>query len=96
LPNNEVRMQPGAPVTAVWANPKHLDLFATGTDGAVWSNWWEPGKGWQKWFLPNNEVRMQPGAPVTAVWANPKHLDLFATGTDGAVWSNWWEPTTGW
>jgi hypothetical protein len=35
-------MQPGATVTALWrSNDTHLDLFATGTDGTVWSTWWD-------------------------------------------------------
>jgi hypothetical protein len=98
LVHNEIRMQPGAAVSAVWrSNDTHLDLFATGTDGAVWSTWWEGAHGWQPWFLVHNEIRMQPGATVTAVWrSNDTHLDLFATGTDGAVWSTWWEGAHGW
>ena len=31
----------GAPVTAVWRGPSHLDLFMTGNDGTVWSTWWD-------------------------------------------------------
>ena len=38
----EVKMQPGATVSALWrSNETHLDLFATGNDGAVWSTWWQ-------------------------------------------------------
>jgi hypothetical protein len=98
LPNNAVKMQVGATVSALWrSNDTHLDLFATGNDGAVWSNWWEAAHGWQSWFLVNNAVKMQPGATVTALWrSNDTHLDLFATGNDGAVWSNWWEAAHGW
>ncbi len=94
----QVKMQPGATVSAVWrSNDTHLDLFATGTDGAVWSNWWEAAPGWQKWFIVDPQVKMQPGATVSAIWrSNDTHLDLFATGTDGAVWSNWWEAAPGW
>ena len=34
LIHSEIKMQPGATVTAVWREAgKHLDLFATGTDG---------------------------------------------------------------
>ena len=86
-------MQPGATVTAVWrSNDTHLDLFATGTDGAVWSIWWEATPGWQTWFVVNSQIKMQPGATVTALWrSNDTHLDLFVTGTDGSVWSIWWE-----
>ncbi len=98
LPNNAVKMQVGAAVSALWrSNDTHLDLFATGNDGAVWSNWWEGAHGWQSWFLVNNAVKMQPGATVTALWrSNDTHLDLFVTGNDGAVWSTWWEAAHGW
>ena len=54
----EVKMQPGATVTAIWrSNHTHLDLFVTGTDGAVESTWWEGQPGWQKWFVIHPEVR---------------------------------------
>ncbi len=98
LVHNEVKMQPGATVTALWrSNETHLDLFAIGNDGAVWSTSWEATTGWEPWFLVHNEVKMQPGATVTALWrSNDTHLDLFATGNDGAVWSTSWEATTGW
>jgi len=52
LVHNEVKMQPGATVTALWrSNDTHLDLFATGNDGAVWST-----------YGSRNLHRGQPGA----------------------------------
>ena len=96
----QVKMHPGATVTALWADPgMHLDLFATGTDGAVWTIWWDNVVGWRPegWILLHPETKMHPGATVTALWADPdKHLDLFATGTDGAVWTIWWDNVVGW
>src|SRR5438045_8461852 len=92
-------MQAGATVTAVWREPgKHLDLFATGTDGAVWSIWWNNTVGWRPegWLLIRAAIKMKPGATVTAVWREPgKHLDLFATGTAGAVWGISWNNHAG-
>lgn len=29
------------PVTAVARQPNHLDLFAVGLDGGIWSTWWD-------------------------------------------------------
>jgi hypothetical protein len=88
---------PGQPVTAVWSNPQHLDLFITGRDGRVMSTWWEGAKGWQPWFAIHPESAVgAPGQPVTAVWANPQHLDLFVTGGDGRVMSTWWEAAKSW
>ena len=96
----EILMHPGATVTAVWEDPgKHLDIFVTGTDGAVWTLWWDDVVGWRPegWILLHPEIRMQPGATVTAVWAIlGEHLDLFATGTDGAVWTTSWDNIVGW
>ena len=87
------KADPGATVTAVWRDPNHLDLFTTGTDGTVWSAWWEAGPGWQQWFPIWPQVaKANPGAAVTALWRDPEHLDLFITGTDGtqiyAVWDD--------
>src|SRR5438045_5581619 len=83
-------MQPGATVTAVWREPgKHLDLFATGSDGAVWSIWWNNTVGWppEGWLLIRAEIKMQPGAPVTAVGRGAgKYMYMLATGSHGAVW----------
>ncbi len=94
----EIRMRPGATVTAVWKQDgEHLDLFVTGTDGAVWTTFWNASSGWQGWFLIHPEIKMQPGTTVTAVWKEPAvHLDLFAIGTDGAVWTTFWNTLTGW
>jgi len=35
------KANPGATVTPLWSNEQHLDLFMTGTDGTVWSTWWD-------------------------------------------------------
>src|SRR5438067_3572997 len=95
-----IKMQAGATVTAVWREPgKHLDLFATGSDGAVWSISWNNKVGWRPegWPLIRAEIKLQPGANVTAVWREPsKHMDIFPTRTDGAVQSNTWNNTREW
>jgi hypothetical protein len=92
-------MHPGAEVTALWRQPnEHFDLFVTGTDGAVWSLWWDADWRPEGWILLHPEIKMFPGATVTAVWATDQgqHLDLFVTGTDGAVWTIWWDNIVGW
>ena len=33
------KSQPGAPVTALWNDPDRIDIFMTGTNGAVWHSW---------------------------------------------------------
>jgi hypothetical protein len=89
------RAQPGAPVTAVWRNHGHLDLFAVGQNGVVSTIWWsenEPaGYRPQGWMAIHPEFEAGPGASVEAIWANAEHLDLFVVGADGTVSSTWWD-----
>ena len=95
--NDNVRPPAGAPITAVYRDSTHLDLFVAGTDGQVWNIAWDQTQGWaQDWnsIVPN--VRTTGGGPITAVYRNPDHLDLFMTGTDGTVWNISWNRGTGW
>jgi hypothetical protein len=84
-------------VTALWASlGQHLDLFATDTNGAAISTWWEQGCGWQPWFaIEPASGQFQPGQAIAAVW-NAQHLDLFATDKSGGVVSTWWEGPKSW
>jgi hypothetical protein len=50
---------PGQPVSAVWSNPQHLDLFITSSDGRVMSTWWEGPKSWQPWFAIYTDLQME-------------------------------------
>jgi hypothetical protein len=93
----EQEFPPDAPVTAVWANQDHLDLFAVDQKGAVQSIWWdrkEPA-GYRPggWLVIHSETKFPPGAAVTALWASKDHLDLFASDTGGIVQSIWWDRT---
>jgi hypothetical protein len=89
----DVPMAPiNQPVTAVFRDPAHLDLFITGADGRVWSNFWENNHGWwHEWFAirPDSAVAAA-GIPqeITALWGdpnNPQHLNLFMVDKDGTV-----------
>jgi hypothetical protein len=91
-----VSAERGATVTTLWRNSNHQDLFMTGTDGTVYSTFWEQTPSWQTWFPIHQETQAQPGATVTALWRNSNHLDLFMTGTDGTVYSTFWEQTPSW
>ena len=93
---------PGQPVTAVWRDANHLDLFITGTDGIVRSTFFENGKWQPGWFQAGQIVgKAAVGQPITAVWRpGGGHLDLFMVADDGTVKSTFfengkWSPT-GW
>jgi phospholipase C len=84
-----------SPATAIARNPDHLDLFATGTDGGIYSAYWDEANQWSSWF------RIDPGfalgrSAATAIARNPDHLDLFVTGTDGRIHSTYWDDACGW
>jgi len=92
------RFRKDQPVAAVSRTPEHLDLFAIGVDGAVWSSWWtSDGRGWRPWFPIRGEWRFPAEARVTAVSRSQQHLDLFTIDNHGKVWTCWWfEPNARW
>ncbi len=88
---------PGSPVTVVARNPDHLDLFVTGTDGQIYSTYWDAAGGWAGgWFVVPGGPTANLGSLVTVIARNPDHLDLFVTGTDGQIHSTYWDAASGW
>jgi hypothetical protein len=89
---NSISVAPRQPITAVWRNPNHLDLFVVDTGGRVMSTYFE-GDHWQSaWFPVNPQTGIAaPGQSVTALWRDSNHLDLFITGRDGRIMSTYFE-----
>ncbi|WP_212763988.1 M64 family metallopeptidase [Streptomyces sp. I05A-00742] len=92
---------PGTGIAVVARNPNHMDVFWAGTDGKIWSNWWDlnTGMGWYNHnpfpIATSFPVPAAPGTGIAVVARNPNHMDVFWAGTDGKIWSNWWDQTTG-
>ena len=40
----------GGQVAAISRATEHIDLFTVGSDGLVYSNWWDGATGWAGWF----------------------------------------------
>ena len=79
----------GSRINVVARNPNHLDLFVTGTDGRIYSTWWDAAAGWAGWFNVSGGAAAL-ASPIDVVARYPDHLDLFVTGTDGRIYSTWW------
>ena len=95
--HNQVKTTGGGPITAIYRDPTHLDLFMAGTDGTCWNISWDQGTGWASaWTAIHNQVKTTGGGPITAVYRDPTHLDLFMPGTDGTCWNISWDEGTGW
>lgn len=89
---------PGQPITALWSNTTHLDLFMVNKQGRVMStffqtNRWRP-KGWVP--IRPDSVKAAPSSPVAALWRDRDHLDLFITDEKGRVMWAFWEFDGGW
>jgi len=93
---------PGTPIAAISRFPEHLDLFASGRDGHVYSTFWDGSSGWSgQWFWLGDEnfadqFTVPPGSPVTALSRFRDQIDLFVSGRDGAIYSTFWNAGTGW
>ena len=81
-----------APEAVTWG-PNRLDVFAVGTDHAMWHRWWD-GNSWGGWESLGGSVF----SDVSAVSWGGNRLDIFAIGTDNAVWHRWWDGSSwgGW
>ena len=81
-----------APVVA-WG-PNRLDVFAQGTDFAMWHKWWD-GSAWgpsvSDWESLGGILTSEP---VAVAWAENR-LDVFVRGTDSALWHKWWDGKPG-
>jgi hypothetical protein len=93
---------PGSTVTSLSRFANHIDLFASGRDGGVYSTFWDASSGWfGHWFRledPNfgDHFTIPPGSPVTCLSRFRDHIDLFVTGRDGGVYSTFWDASSGW
>ena len=74
-----------APQGVTWG-PNRLDVFAVGTDHAVYHKWWD-GSHWGGWESLSGVLI---SAPTAVAWG-PNRLDLFGIGTDNAVYHKWWD-----
>jgi hypothetical protein len=75
-----------SPPSAVAWGPNRLDIFALGTDQALWHRWWD-GSRWGGWESLGGVL----SSPPSAVAWGPNRLDIFALGTDEASWHRWWD-----
>jgi hypothetical protein len=82
-----------SPPEAVAWGPDRLDVFALGTDHALWHRWWD-GAAWGGWESLSGALTSPPEA---VSWGQDR-LDVFALGTDHALWHRWWDGTSwgGW
>ena len=88
----------GTSPASVSRSASHLDVFAVGGDGIVYTASWQDGVGWSSdqggWRAIGGTF--QPGAPIGAVARTPENLDLFVVGNDGIVYTSWWMAGQDW
>jgi hypothetical protein len=75
------------PGVASWGSGR-LDVFARGTDSALWHIWYD--NGWSTWERLGGTLTSSPGA---VSWDQGR-IDVFARGTDSALWHIWYD--NGW
>ncbi len=66
--------------------PNRLDVWARGTDNALWHKWWN-GSSWNGWEkMSGGAIASGPGA---VSWG-ANRIDVVARATDGKVLHWWW------
>ena len=76
------------PDVASWGTGR-LDVFARGTDNALWHRAWDSSAlaGWSPWASLGGVLTSGPAA---VSWG-PNRIDVFARGTDYALWHRVWD-----
>jgi hypothetical protein len=67
-----------------------LNLFATGTNRAVWHNWFDLRVGHWSGYEPVPGFSATATAPASASWGSGR-ADVFVRGTDNALWHTFYE-----
>lgn len=82
----------GTPISSVSRSADHLDIFAIGLDGRVWTAAWGPQTDytWKGWW-PIGSAKFAQGLVIAATARSLNHIDLFMRGFDGNIWSHAWD-----
>jgi hypothetical protein len=76
------------PDVSSWGSSR-LDVFARGTDNALWHRSWN-GTTWSAWESLGGILTSNP----KAVSQGANSIDVFVRGTDNAIWHRNWNGTT--
>ena len=93
---------PQSTVSCLSRFQNHIDLFAVGRDGGVYSTFWDANGGWfNRWFrlIDTNfgdGFTVPPQSTVSCLSRFQNHIDLFVVGRDGGVYSTFWDANGGW
>jgi hypothetical protein len=80
-----------APRVVAWG-PDRLDVFVTGTDGALYHKWWD-GAHWGPSLTGFERLGGVCIGEPEVVTCGPNRLDIFVIGTDSALYHKWWNGT---
>jgi hypothetical protein len=70
----------------------YMDVFARGTDGALWSkSTTNNGTSWSNWYKIGGQLASGTGPAADA--RGPNSLDVFVQGPDQALWYSHWDGT---
>jgi len=73
-----------SPTVCSWSSGR-LDVFARGTDSALWHRWYDGG--WSGWESLGGILT---SAPAAVSWSSGR-IDVFARGGDSALWHKWYD-----
>lgn len=92
------QLLPGGYIAAVSRSSDHIDLFATGVDGSVYTSWWREGSTWSgtrgEW--QNLGGDFLPGTSLSAMAPGPEQLELGAVDRFGFVRCTGWRRGQRW
>ncbi len=78
-----------APAACSWGSDR-IDVFARGTEGALWHKWFE-GTGWSNWEWLGGVIKAGTDpAAVSWSYAGVNYLHVFVIGPNDRIWRKQW------
>lgn len=74
-----------APSASSWGRNR-LDVFARGSNNALWHLYWN-GSKWSEWEDLGGSLTSSPAAVSWGL----NRIDVFARGANNALWHKWWD-----
>jgi hypothetical protein len=87
-----VAFDPEGSLAAASRSAEHVDVFAIGPEGTVWSTG-RHGREitWTQWFQIGGQRGIEKTAKIAATCRTSTHIDLFVLDSTGVVKSTWFE-----
>ncbi|MES2732466.1 MAG: hypothetical protein V4714_11985 [Bacteroidota bacterium] len=94
--NLHFKTAPEAQVSCASATTGRVDIFVCGTDGKLYTTWWNEEAGWENghnWVViasESHDFKATANTELKAISRVNGQIEIYATDSEQNTWTNWW------